>query len=66
MGGKKARNKFSRKTRIVPAKQLGKKSNQKRTKSRFLYSKTNRDQKMGKNARNNFSRNKRIMQSKNV
>ena len=47
MGGKKARKNFSRKTRIVPAKKVGKKSSQKSAKTRFLYSHVNRDQEMG-------------------
>ena len=38
MGGKKGRNNFSRKTRIVPAKNVGKKSSQKIAKTRFAYS----------------------------
>ena len=35
MGGGKARNNFSRKTRIVSAKKVGKKSSQKSAKTRF-------------------------------
>ena len=46
LGGWKARNNFSRKTRIVPQKKLGKKSSQKSAKTRFLYSHGNRDQQM--------------------
>ena len=36
MGGKKARNNFSRKTRIVPARNVGKKIVTKSAKTRFV------------------------------
>ena len=50
-GGWKARNNFTRKTRIVPAKKVGKKIVSKKCKNTFLYSHEYRDQKMGgKNA----------------
>ena len=45
--GKKARNNFSRKTRIVPARNVGKKIVTKSAKTRFLYSHEYREQKMG-------------------
>ena len=58
VGGGKARKNFSRKTRIVPAKKVGKKSSQKSAKTRFLYSHVNRDQEMGgKSAKQFFQRN---------
>ena len=46
-GQKNARNNFSRNTRIVRAKKLGKKSSVKTAKKRFLYSHEYRGQKMG-------------------
>ena len=53
--GKKARNNFSRNTRIVRAKNVGEKIVGKKREKRFLYSHEYRYQKMGgKNARNNF------------
>ena len=64
---KNARNIFSRNTRIVRAKNFGKKIVGKKCEKRFSYSHEYRDQKMGgKNARNNFSRKTRIVQAKNV
>ena len=66
-GGKNAQNNFSRNTRIVRTKMLGKKSSEKSAKNVFLYSHEYRDRKMeGKKARNNFSRNTLIMRAKNV
>ena len=51
MGGKKARNNFSRNTLIMRAKNFGKKIVSKSEKTRFLYSHEYRDQEMGgKNA----------------
>jgi len=65
MGGKKARNNFSRKTRIVREKNVGKKIVGKKCENVFLYSHEYRDQKMcGKNARNNFFTYTRIVQAK--
>ena len=49
MGGKNARNNFSRNTRIVRAKNVGKKSSGKSAKNVFLYSHEYRDQKKGGN-----------------
>ena len=46
-GGINARNNFSRNTRIVREKMLGKKSSEKIAKIVFLYSHENRDEKMG-------------------
>ena len=46
-GEKNARNNFSGNTRIVPAKNVGKKSSEKSAKNVFLYSHKYRDQKMG-------------------
>ena len=46
MGGKNARNNFSRKTRLVRSKIVGKKSSEKSAKNDFLYSHEYRDQKM--------------------
>ena len=68
MGGKNARNNFSRNTRIVRAKNVGEKNRRKKVRKKlFLYSDEYRDQKMvGKKARNNFSRNTRIVRAKNV
>jgi len=67
MREKNARNNFSRNTRLVRAKNVGKKSSEKSKKKPFLFSQEYRDQKMGeKNARNNFSRNSRIVLSKNI
>ena len=67
MGGKNARNIFSRNTRIVRAKNVGKKIVGKSAKNVFLYSHEYRDQKWGEiNTRNNFSRNTRIVREKNV
>ena len=58
-------NNFSRNTRIVRAKNVGKKTSEKSAKKRFLYSHEYRTKKMGgKNARNNFSRNTRIVRPK--
>ena len=55
MGGKKEGNNFSRNTRIVRPKKMGKKSPEKSAKKRLLYSHNNCDQNMGgKNARNIF------------
>ena len=63
-GGKNAQNNFSRNTRLVRSKNVGKKSRKKSAKNVFLYSHEYRDQKMGvKNARNNFSRNTRIVRA---
>jgi len=57
MGGKNARNNFSRNTLIVRAKNVGKKIVRKKCEKRFLYSHKYRYQKMGgENARNNFSK----------
>jgi len=50
-GGKNARYNFSRNTRIVRAKMLGKRSSGKRAKKRFLYSHEYRDQKRGQKKR---------------
>ena len=62
MGGKNARNNFSRKTRIVRAKNVGKKTLGKKCEKSILYSHEYREQKIGeKNVRNNFSRNTRIV-----
>ena len=47
MGGKTARNNFSRNTRIVLSKNVGKKSSEKSAKNVFLYSHEYRDEKMG-------------------
>ena len=66
-GQKNARNNFSRNTRIVRTKNVGRKIVGKSAKKRFLYSHEYRDQKWGqKNARNNFPRNTRIVPAKNV
>ena len=57
-GENHALNNFSRHTRIVPSKNVGKKSSERSAKKRFLNTHEYRDQKMrGKKARNNFSRN---------
>ena len=67
IGGKNWRNNFSRNTRIMRAKKVGRKIVGKSAKKRFLYSPEYHDQKMGtKNARNHFSRNTRIERAKNV
>ena len=67
MGGKNARNHFSRNTRLVREKNVGEKSSEKSAKNVFLNSHEYRDQKIGgKNARNNFSRKTRIVRAKNV
>ena len=64
--GKNARNNFSRNTRIVRSKNVGKKIRREKFLSRFIYSHEYRDQKMAeKNTRNNFSRNTRIVRAKN-
>ena len=47
MGGKTARNNFSRNTRIVREKNVGKKIVGKKCEKRFFYSHEYRDQKMG-------------------
>ena len=66
-GGKNKRYNFSRNTRIVRAKNFGKKIVGKKCEKNFLCSHEYRDQKMvGKNARNNISRNTRIVRAKNV
>jgi len=44
---KKARNNFSRNTRIVRAKNVGEKSSERSVKNVFFYSHEYRDQKMG-------------------
>ena len=65
-GQKNARNNFSRNTRIVRAKNVGKKIVCKKANKRFLYSHEYRDQKWGqKNARINFFRNTRYLRAKN-
>jgi len=51
MGGKNSRNNFSRKTRIVRAKNVGKKIFGKKCEKRFLYSHEYREQKMGEKTR---------------
>ena len=51
MGGKNARNNFSRNTLIVRAKNVGKKIVAKSAKNRFLYSHEYRDQKRGERTR---------------
>ena len=66
MREKYARNNYFRITRIVRAKNVGKKSSGKSAKKLFLYSHDYRDPKGGKNARNKFSRNTRIVRAKNV
>ena len=66
-GGINARNNYSRNTRIVREKNVGKKIVGKKCEKPFFIFTQNRDQKMGgKNARNNFSRNSRIVREKNV
>ena len=47
MRGPNERNNFSRRKRIVGAKNIGKKTTEKSAKKRFLYSHEYRDQKMG-------------------
>ena len=54
MGGKNARNNFSRKTRIVPRKNVGKKIVAKKCENTFFYSHKYRDQKMGGKTRETF------------
>ena len=67
MGGKNARNNFSRNTRLVPAKNVGKKMSYKSAKKVSIYSHEYRDQNMGgKKERNNFSGNTRKVRTKNV
>ena len=67
MVGKNARSNFSRNTRIVRVKNVGKKSSEKSANKPFLFSHEYRDQKMGgKKARNNFSGNTRIVRAINV
>jgi len=51
MGGKNARNNFSRKTRIVRAKNVGKKIFGKKCEKSILYSHEYRQQKTGKKTR---------------
>ena len=66
MGGKNARNNFSRNTIIVRSKN-GKKIVGKNCENLFLNSHDDLDQKIGgKNARNNFSRNTLLVLAKNV
>ena len=66
-GQKNARNNFSRNTRIVRKKMLGKNHLKKMRKKRVLYSHEYRYHKMEeKNARNNFSGNTRIVRAKIV
>ena len=68
MGGKNARNIFSRNTRISQAKNDGKKSSGKSAKTRFFYKHTYIVTKKSeeKNARKKFSKNTRIWYSKYV
>ena len=67
LGGKNARNNFSRNTLIVRAKNVGKKIVGKMCEKRFFYSQEYRDQKIGEqNARNYFCRNTLIVRAKNV
>ena len=67
MGGETARNNFSRNTRIVREKNVGKKIVGKNCEKNFFYSHENRDQKIGgETTRHNFSRNTRIVREKNV
>jgi len=66
-GGGNARNNFSRNTRIVREKNVGKNRRKKVRKNVFLFSHEYRDQKMGeKNPRNNFSRNTQIVRAKKL
>ena len=65
MRAKNSRNNFSRKKRIVRAKNVGEKIVGKKSEKRFFISHEYRDQKMGgKNARNYFSRNTLIVRGK--
>ena len=68
MGGRNARNNFSRNTRIVRSKNFGQKIVGKKVRKMFFYIHTNTVKKNGweKKARNNFSRNTRIVRAKNV
>jgi len=67
MGGKKARNNFSRNTRMVRTKNVAKKIVAKNCEKIVLYAHEYGDQKMGgKNARNYFSKNTPIERAKNV
>ena len=66
MGGKNVRNNFSRNTRIVRAKNVGKKIVGKKWEKSLSYSHEYRDQKRGENnPRNNFSRYTPIVRAKN-
>jgi len=66
-GGKNALNNFSRNTRIVRQKNVGKKSSEKSAKKRFLYSQEYRDQKIGGKKRAiHFSSNTQKLRPKNV
>ena len=66
VGGENARNNFSRNTRIVREKNVGKKIVGKKCEKLFLYSHENRDQKMGGKTREIIFPQTRIVRAKNV
>jgi len=66
MGGKNARNNFSRNTLIVRKKMLGKKSSEKRAKKVFYIHTNIVNKKWWEKRSKQFFRNTRIVRSKNV